>query len=246
MYFDALKVKDEIIDWIKNWFENNGKGCNAVLGISGGKDSTIAAALCAHALGKDKVIGILMPNGIQKDIDDSWAVIDHIGIKSIELNIKEPFDALINNIKKCGIVISDQSILNLPPRLRMCSLYAVSQSSNGRVVNTSNLSESWIGYSTRYGDSAGDFAPLLDLTATEVKAVGHALELPKELVDKVPHDGLGTLSDEEKIGFSYGLLDKYIRTGICDDIEIKNKIDNMHKKNLFKTLPLSRYKLKSI
>ncbi len=231
--FDAEKVKNDIVDWIRNWFKLNGEGCNAVLGISGGKDSSVCAALCVEALGKDRVIGVLMPNGEQFDIDVSKALIKHLGIKDFTLNIKDAYQSFISQIES-QTGISDFTVFNLPPRLRMAAVYAVSQSVNGRVVNTCNLSEDWVGYSTRYGDGAGDFSPLSKLTVQEVKAIGRVLNLPDMFVDKVPIDGLCGKTDEDNLGFTYELLDKYIRTGICEDEEIKKKIDSMHEKNLFK------------
>lgn len=231
--FDAKKIKDECVLWIKNFFEENGKGCNAVVGISGGKDSSIAAALCVEALGADRVIGVLMPQGEQHDIDMSHLLVNHLGIKHYVVNIKDAVDGLLKNIPD-ELIITNLSKTNLPPRIRMSTLYAVSQSCNGRVCNTCNLSEDWVGYSTRYGDSVGDFSPLSNLTVTEVKEIGRVLNLPAELVDKVPIDGLCGKTDEENLGFTYDELDKYIRTGIIEDQDKKIKIDNMHKKNLFK------------
>ncbi|MDR1418038.1 MAG: NAD(+) synthase [Endomicrobium sp.] len=241
MEFKATEVKNNLVQWIGDWFEENGKDCNAVLGISGGKDSTIVAALCVEALGKNRVFGVLMPNGSQNDIDISKNVIKYLGINALEINIKEAYDCVISGVNKY-IKPSRQTQINLAPRLRMCALYAVSQSINGRVANTSNLSETWIGYSTRYGDSVGDFAPLLNLTVTECKAIGHALNIPVEFVEKVPHDGLSGQSDEERVGFTYDVLDKYIRRGVCKNEETKNKIDAMHVKNKFKTLPIPHFK----
>ena len=116
----------------------------------------------------------------------------------------------------------------------MATVYAVSQSENGRVANTCNLSEDWVGYSTRYGDSVGDFSPLSRLTVTEVKAIGHYLGLPRELVEIVPTDGLCGKTDEENLGFTYAELDRYIREGIIDDPEKKALIDKKHAQNLFK------------
>lgn len=244
--FDAVKVKNDVVQWIRNWFEINGKGCNAVIGISGGKDSSVVAALCVEALGKNRVIGVLMPNGFQSDIEDSIDLVEHLGIPFTEVDISEGYNGIINNISSMYIpqldgsrkgeliTVSNQTIINLPPRIRMATLYAVSQCVNGRVANTCNLSEDWIGYSTRYGDSVGDFSPLSDLTVTEVRAIGRVLGLPKELVDKVPSDGLCDKTDEDNFGFSYEVLDRYIRTGEIEDVDIKNRIDDMHRKNLFK------------
>ena len=230
--FNAEKAKDQCVEWIKNFFEENGKGCNAIVGISGGKDSSVVAALCVEALGKDRVIGVLMPCGEQADIDMARKLVNHLDIKSYEVNIEDAVNGLLGQLK--GFEVSKQSRINLPPRIRMATLYAVGQSMNGRVANTCNLSEDWVGYSTRYGDSVGDFSPLSRLTVTEVKAIGRELNLPIDLVDKVPIDGLSGLSDEENLGFSYAMLDKYIREGICEDEAKKALIDDKHKKNLFK------------
>ena len=229
--FNAEKVKNECVQWIRDFFENNGKGCNAVVGISGGKDSSIVAALCVEALGKDRVIGVLMPCGEQADIDMAKLLVDTLGIKHYIINIKDAVDGLTKSIP---FELSDQSRTNLPPRIRMSTLYAVSQSNNGRVANTCNLSEDWVGYSTRYGDSVGDFSPCSHLTVAEMKQIGRLLGLPDVLVDKVPIDGLCGKTDEDNLGFTYAELDRYIRTGEIDDMEKKAKIDRMHKMNLFK------------
>lgn len=231
--FDAVKVKDACVLWIRDFFEKNGKGCNAVLGISGGKDSSVAAALCVEALGKDRVIGVLMPSGVQHDIDMAYLLVNHLGIKHYEINIKGAVDAIKESIGK-ELELSVQSNTNLPPRIRMSTLYAVSQSVNGRVVNTCNLSEDWVGYSTRYGDAAGDFSPMSLLTVQEVKEIGRVLGLPDVLVDKVPIDGLQGKTDEDNLGFTYAVLDRYIRTGEIDDPATKERIDYLHRINQFK------------
>lgn len=239
--FDAKKVKDECVLWIREFFEINGPGCNAVVGISGGKDSSVAAALCVEALGKDRVIGVLMPKGEQADIDAAYMLVNHLGIKYYEINIKDAYDSLVDAMPK-ELSLTAQSVQNLPPRIRMTTLYAVSQSVNGRVVNTCNLSEDWVGYSTRYGDSVGDFSPMSNLTVTEVKEIGRVLGLPCVLVDKTPIDGLCGKSDEENLGFTYAVLDRYIRTGEIDDHETKELIDKKHKANLFKLQLMPSYK----
>lgn len=231
--FDATKVKNECVEWIREFFEKNGKDCNAVVGISGGKDSSIAAALCVEALGKDRVIGVLMPKGEQHDIDMAYLLVKHLGIKHYEINIKDAVNGILNNFPD-DLKVTEQTKNNIPPRIRMSTLYAVSQSCNGRVVNTCNLSEDWVGYSTRYGDSVGDFSPLSNLTVTEVKEIGHLLGLPKELVEKTPIDGLCGKTDEENLGFTYAELDVYIRTGVIADEKKKELIDRKHKLNLFK------------
>ena len=234
--FDAEKVKNDIVKWIREWFENNGPGCNGVVAVSGGKDSSVVAALLVEALGKDRVIGVMLPRGVQPDIDMSYLLVKHLGIKSYEINVGETIDALEREMKNVmgEDVVSTQAIVNLPPRVRMAATYAVSQSVNGRVANTCNLSEDWVGYATIYGDNAGDFSPLSRLTVQEVKAVGRVLGLPDVLVDKVPSDGLQAKTDEDNLGFTYAVLDRYIREGVIDDPETKKRIDHLHKINAFK------------
>ena len=239
--FDAQKIKNECVEWIKDFFEQNGQGCNAVVGISGGKDSSVAAALCVEALGADRVIGVLMPQGEQHDIDMAYLLVNHLGIKHYEINVKDAVEGVLKNMPE-NLNVSVQSRVNLPPRIRMSILYFVSQSLNGRVVNTCNLSEDWVGYSTRYGDAAGDFSPMANLTVTEVKEIGRVLGLPDVLVDKVPIDGLCGKNDEENLGFTYAELDRYIRTGEIDDMAKKELIDRKHKLNLFKLQLMPTFK----
>ena len=234
MEFDAKKATDATVKWIREWFEKNGPGCNAIVGISGGKDSSIAAALCAEALGKERVIGVLMPNGVQSDLDMAKLLVNHLGIRHYIINIKGAFDSIIGELKDAGIEVGNDTIINLPPRIRMSTLYAVGQSNNGRVTNTCNLSEDWVGYSTRYGDSVGDFSPMSSFTTEEIRAMGRHLGLPAVLIDKVPSDGLSGMSDEDKLGFTYEVLNRYIRTGKIDDPATKERIDYLHEKNLFK------------
>lgn len=245
MAFDALKVKNDIVKWIQDWFSDNGPGCNAIVAVSGGKDSSVVAALCVEALGADRVIGVLLPKGVQHDIDVSQALVSHLGIRSFTLNIQDAYDGVISQLNEAlgSENIKDQTLTNLPARLRMAAVYAVSQSMNGRVANTCNLSEDWVGYSTRYGDNAGDFSPLSYLTVNEVKAVGRVLGLPSEFVDKTPIDGLQPLTDEQKLGFTYDTLDRYIREGICEDPSVKERIDHLHRINLFKLsyMPCFKY-----
>ena len=236
--FNVEKATKEAVQWIRDWFEQNGKGCNAVIGISGGKDSSVVAALCKEALGKDRVIGVLMPNGEQPDIDCSKQLVEYLGIPFYVCNIKKAVDGVLEALQESGVEITRQTRVNLPPRIRMSTLYALSQSNNGRVANTCNLSEDWVGYSTRYGDAAGDFAPLGKLTVQEVKAIGFYLGLPTNLVEKVPSDGLTDRTDEDNLGFTYAALDKYIRTGVCEDETVKAKIDRLHVMNEFKLKPI--------
>lgn len=243
--FDATTVKNNIVAWIKEWFDNNGKGCNAVIGISGGKDSSVVTALCVEALGKDRVYGVMMPKDIQNDIGDSYALAEFLGINYMTVDIGLSVDSILCGIScpknGSGVTISEQTRVNLPPRIRMATLYAVSQSVNGRVACTDNLSESFIGYSTRWGDNIGDFSPIASLTTDEVIAVGDACGLPYELTHKIPSDGLCGKTDEDNFGFTYAVLNKYIRTGVCDDEAVKEKVDRLHRANLFKLNPVEKF-----
>ncbi len=237
--FDAKKATEATIKWIRDWFEINGKGCNAVIGISGGKDSSVVAALCVKALGKDRVIGVMMPQGEQFDIDYSIELCELLGIKTHTVNVGKTIEALKESL---GFEASTQTVTNIPPRVRMAVLYAVSQSFNGRVANTCNLSEDWVGYSTRYGDAAGDFGAISHFTVAEVKAIGRELGLPEKFVDKPPLDGLCGKTDEDNLGFKYETLDKYIREGIEPDPETKARIDRLHNINLFKLRYMDTFK----
>lgn len=247
--FDAYDAKEKCVKWIRNWFDINGRDCMAVIGISGGKDSSVAAALCVEALGSDRVLGVLMPQEVQWDIEDSQLLCEHLKIKNVTINIGPIVDAALFAISANAkytipLPLSKQTTTNLPPRIRMTTLYAVSQSMNGRVVNTCNLSEDYIGYSTLWGDSVGDFAPLANFTSDEVVAIGDACGLPYDLTHKTPADGLCGKTDEDNIGFTYAILNKYIRTGICDDKIIKAKIDKRHNENLFKLKPIPTFEYK--
>ena len=239
--FDVKKVTNDCVQWIKDFFEKNGKDCMAVVGISGGKDSSVVAALSVEALGKDRVIGVLMPNGEQSDIDMARKLVEFLDIRNFEVNIKDAVCGVLNNLPFNGYDISEQTVTNLPARIRMATLYAISQSMNGRVANTCNLSENWVGYCSKFGDAAGDFSPLENLTVTEVKAIGRELGLPSELVDKTPTDGLCGKTDEDNLGFTYAELDAYISDGIEPNEEVKDKIDSMHEKNLFKLQPMPSF-----
>jgi len=241
--FNAKKVTEEVIEWVRKLFEETASpDTKAVIGISGGKDSSVAAAVCVKALGKDRVIGVLMPQGEQSDISFSHLLVDTLGIKHYVINIGDTVSAFMNELKK-HVEPSVQAIVNTPARVRMTTLYAVAASCGGRVVNTCNLSEDWVGYSTKYGDAAGDFSPLSDLTVTEVLQVGEELGLPDELVHKVPTDGLCGKTDEDNLGFTYAMLDRYIRG--LDDLsgypEIKEKIDRLHRANLHKLQLMPKY-----
>lgn len=239
--FQVEMVTNALIQWVRTWFEQNGNGCKAVIGISGGKDSSVVAAVCEKALGKERVLGVLMPNGEQPDFDCSMQLVQHLGIPYVVCNIHDAVQGVLKSMQEAGVEVSRQTLINLPPRIRMSTLYAVSQSVDGRVANTCNLSEDYVGYSTRYGDMAGDFSPLGKLTVQEVKAIGKFLGLPENLVEKVPSDGLTSRTDEDNLGFTYKALDRYIRSGVCEDIATKEKIDRLHKRNLFKLQPMPAF-----
>lgn len=242
MNFNAKEVKDRCVKWIREWFEENGDRCKAVIGISGGVDSSVVAALCVEALGKERVYGVLMPQNSQDDIDYSYELCEHLGIEHCVIDIGNTVEDMLTLMYiKSGIKVSNQTEINIPARVRMVMLYAISQSIDGRVANTCNLSENYVGYSTKYGDAAGDFSPLEDLTKTEVKAIGKELGLPERLVNKVPTDGLCGKTDEENFGFSYDMLDKYIRTGKIDDLPKQRNIECLHMMNEFKMKPMAHY-----
>ncbi|MCR5503590.1 MAG: NAD(+) synthase [Lachnospiraceae bacterium] len=237
--FDAKREIDRITEWIREWFSENGPEANAVIGISGGKDSSVCAALLIRALGSGRVLGVLMPDKEQADIADSHMIAEYLGLRHVTVNIGAATAALTATLSE-QFTLSKDSRINLPPRIRMTTLYAIAQSipGGGRVANTCNLSEDYIGYSTKYGDAAGDFGILADYTVKEVLMIGEELGLPGSLVHKTPSDGLSGLSDEDKIGFTYAALDRYIREGICEDESIREKIDRMHRLNEHKLKPI--------
>lgn len=242
MDFDASKAVEATVKWIQDWFAENGPDCNAIIGISGGKDSSITAALLVEALDKDRVIGIMMPNGEQSDMDMALLLVNHLDINHYVINIAAAYNGAVKDIE-CAIgELSKDSLINLAPRLRMATLYAVGQSRNGRVANTCNLSEDWVGYSTRYGDAAGDFSPISSFTTAEIRAMGRVLGVPDILIEKVPSDGLSGMSDEDKLGFTYEVLDRYIRTGEIEDATAKERIDTLHERNLFKLRYMDSFK----
>lgn len=235
MKVDYKKLTNDCIDWIRNWFKSNGDGCNAIIGLSGGKDSTIAAALCVAALGKDRVIGVAIPDEGQS-INEADEIAKYLGIKFMSV----PINGITNAFSKASSWIdscewSEQAEQNIPPRVRMTILYAIAQTFNGRVSCNCNLSESWIGYETIFGDNVGAFAPFSKITVQEVLGIGTALGLPDKWVYKTPDDGLPHSNpDEVKFGFTYETLDKYIREGKEPVSIIKEKIDRMHRNSQFK------------
>ena len=238
--FDAKQQLPGLLDWMRAQMKNC-YGKTAVIGISGGKDSSVVAALAVEAYGRENVLGVLMPNGDQSDIDYSHGLVEHLGIRNVVFNIKESNDGILHEMERHGMEISRQTKVNLPSRIRMVSLYAIAQSENGGIVlNTSNLSEDWVGYCTIYGDSAGAFSPLGMYTTEEVVELGRALGLPEKFVVKPPSDGLTGLTDEDNLGFTYHAVNEYVRKGICEDAETKAKIDRLHRISRFKfqTIPV--------
>lgn len=243
--FDVSETVGKITAWIRNYFETNADtDTKAVIGISGGKDSSVAAALCVKALGRNRVFGVLMPNGEQQDIEYSRKLVNFLKIDSAELNIENAYSGIINEVEK-KLKLTDRTVINTPARLRMTMLYAVASCIGGRVVNTCNLSEDWVGYATKFGDGAGDFSILSDLTVTEVIATGDFLGLPYELVHKIPIDGLCGKTDEENLGFTYAELDGYIRgfTDLNNKQELKSRIDRMHEAGRHKLEPMPKFVL---
>lgn len=239
-----MNSKEIVAKLSKRCNEEGIKG--AVIGISGGKDSTIVAKLMVDCLGKENVLGVLMPNGEQKDINDSIRVVELLDIDAITVNIGNSFNELVNSVSRelnyLGKFLSEPSRINIAPRIRMTTLYAVAQSmGNGwRVIGTTNKSEEYIGWLTKWGDGGVDFEPIIDFTVTELHKIGQELGLPKDLVCKTPIDGLAEGSDEDRIGFSYNALDKYIITGTSGDKETDIKIEKMHKYSEHKRKPIPK------
>lgn len=231
--FNAKKVKDKLVQWLRDYYDNNGNPLNAVVGCSGGKDSSVVLAALVEAIGAERVYAILMPNGIQSDIKDSYKICELLGLKPHLCNIGDGYKGILNSVSE-EFNISEQTKINLAPVLRMATLKAISQSVNGRFTSNGNLSEIYLGWFTLDGDDRGAIKPLANLTVTEVIAVGKELGLPDWAINKTPSDGLCGDTDEQKMQISYSKLDNYIRTGFIDDIEMKNRIDDRHCTNLFK------------
>ena len=234
-----MTIKDQAIAWVKDYFAKNGnENTKAVIGISGGKDSSTVAALCCAALGKDRVIGVMMPNGIQADIEDSKKLCSFLGIKNYTVNMEDAYKGLTCEIKKSLSVgmTPPQYNTNTPARLRMATLYSVAAiEGNCRVSNNGNLSECLAGYFTLWGDGAGDFAPLANLYVSQVIQLGKDLGLPTELVEKAPSDGMSGMTDEQKLGFTYDQLEK-VADGKTEGIaaEVVEKIQKQIKGMAFK------------
>ena len=233
--FDPVACRDDIIKWIKVYFAKNGTPeTKAVIGISGGKDSTIAAALLVRALGADKVIGVLMPCGDQPDIEDSRRVVSALGIQFLGVNIGKTMEAISEAIP--GGAKSSVFLTNTPARLRMTALYGVAAEIGGRVCHTGNRSERYVGYTTKYGDLAGDFSLFWNYTATEVVEIGKTMpELPIDLVEKIPSDGMCGSTDEQNLGFKYRELDNYILNDAVSSMETMYLINKRNELALHKT-----------
>lgn len=237
------KYRVELVDKLIKWIKEQLKDKKAIIGISGGKDSSICAALCCEAIGKDNVIGILMPNGEQKDINDSKRLVEHLGIRNYLFNIGSIYDTMVTTLSDV-IELKDNVMTNIPPRLRMTVLYAYAQAFNGRVICTSNASEAYVGWTTKWGDNVGDIAPLLQFTKTEVVAIGSVLDIPEDLIFKIPADGLCGKSDEEKLGFSYDTLDRILTVNEVEyNEEILRKINDRHEMSNHKREPIPCYEV---
>lgn len=243
--FDAAKARDNLVAGIRKIAREQGF-TKVVLGISGGKDSTVCAALCARALGKENVYGVMLPDGEQKDISDSVRVCNALGIRQRTINIGAMHHELRRLTDQLSIAAAPdefsipydrESDVNVGPRLRMTTLRYIAQALGARLVGTGNLSEITVGYCTKDGDTSSDFALLAGLTSVEVVEVGLTLEeLPRDLVVKTPSDGLSGKSDEERLGVTYQDIHAYIRMGTCGDEETDEKIRRkeragMHKRN---------------
>lgn len=233
---DAPYERDNIIDWIKNYFIENGSAeTKAVIGISGGKDSTIAAALLCRALGPERVVAVLMPNGEQKDIDDSYAICYALNLPAENIwtiNISEAVNACVGAIMGHS---NDAIMTNTPARVRMIMLYQVAAIVGGRVCNTGNASELYVGYTTKYGDLAGDFSLFRNYYVREVIAIGMTMpEVPAYLVIKTPGDGMSGSTDEERFGFTYETLDAFLIDKITPDYLTQREIERRHNMNKHK------------
>lgn len=239
--FDAKKVKNELVQWLRDYYNNDGNPLNAVVGCSGGKDSSVVLAALVEAIGAERVYAILMPNGIQADIDDSYKICDFLGLKPYSVNIDDGYDGILNAVSD-EFNSTRQAEINLAPVLRMATLKFISQCVNGRFTCNANLSERYLGWFTISGDDQGNIMPLANLTVTEVIAIGKELGLPDWVINKTPSDGLCGSSDEQKMQISYSKLDKYIREGVIDDVEMQSRIEGRHCANLFKLEPIPAFK----
>lgn len=234
-------LKDDIINWLTT-YKNENHVPGVVLGLSGGKDSTTVAMLAKKVWG-DNVVGIMMPNGVQPDIDDTKAIAEKLDLWTMNVNIGSAMTAMLDAI---AIDVSDKSKTNIPPRLRMTVLYAIAQTLGYQVIGTGNYSERFIGWTTKWGDSACDLNPIGNLTKTEVVEIGLELAeefgLDKKFIEKAPGDGLTGKTDEDNFGFTYHDLDGFLLNKMPSDPEIEQKIMNMHLASLHKVNPIPMFK----
>lgn len=253
----AVSNLEKVLSWLKNYKEEtNCRG--VVLGLSGGKDSTVVAMLAKKVWGAENVFGIIMPNGFQADIDDAVEIASELGIRNAIVNIGDAIDSLVRDIQffegrnhlgnndwfeNCP-PITDKAKTNIPPRIRMTVLYAVAQSIGYRVIGTGNASEAYIGWTTKWGDSANDFNPIAHLTCTEVIEIGGILAkelgLDEKYVNKSPADGLTGKTDEDNFGFTYEELDRYIHNDTSIPEETAKKIEKLHAASEHKRQPPNR------
>ena len=241
--FDAAKTRDALVAAIRDIARKQGF-TKVVLGISGGKDSTVCAALCARALGAHNVYGVMLPDGEQKDISDSQRVCEVLGIRQRTINIGEMHRELrrltdqLGNVATAGefaIPYDRESDVNVGPRLRMTTLRYIAQALGARLVGTGNFSEITVGYCTKDGDTSSDFSLLGALTSVEVVEVGLTMEeLPRELVVKTPSDGLSGKSDEERLGVTYRNIHDYIRHGTSGDKSVDDRIARKERAGMHK------------
>lgn len=239
--FNSNETKDKLIKWIQTYFKENGSyNTKAVVGMSGGKDSTIVAKLCVEALGKDRVIGVLMPDGNKKDYDLTLEICKALNIKIITMDIKDIRTEMLNALRN-QLSISEQAKINIPPRIRTSLLYGIASSVGGRVANTSNYSEKYVGYCTKFGDNVGDFSPLGNLTCLQVIEIGKALGLDDKYILKTPEDGLSGKTDEENLGFTYQDLENHLSNNLKNQ-EVETLIKEKHQLALHKINSMPTFK----
>lgn len=237
--FNSHEAASKCIQWIKDYAKESGMK-RVVIGMSGGKDSYVAAALCCNAIGRNNVIGVIIPNGHQSDIADAVEACNNLGIRYITINIYDAYTGLLDSMYRAGIDITPESKINIPPRLRMTALYAIAQSEHARVCGTGNQSERLVGYCTKYGDMGCDFNPLANFTSIEVVEIGDALKLIHKLVHKTPADGLSGKSDEEALGITYMDIHNYLRNGDVYPC-VATKIEERAKYSKHKTSEIPTY-----
>jgi len=241
--FDAEKETNNIIQFIRNYYKENNLG-GVVLGISGGKDSGVVAGLFTKALGKENVIGVTMPcHSNKEDKIDAKLVSDYYGFELINFDITNTFDAFKSELKNLGEFSSIQtqnSDINLKPRLRMSTLYylaALYSALKGKtylVAGTSNKCELYVGYFTKGGDSVHDISAIADFTVEEVIKIGEYIKVPDKVLYKKPNDGLSNKSDEDKLGVKYSEIASYIEDEKSVNEQTRIKIKRLHNNNLHK------------